>query len=105
MLCQGTRYIIDDSPERAQAMYQRYVEQGAQVPFSATFGRECPAPDFQAAAWFHYTQAWKAWERLRRNHGGLLLAVGLLMLVAGGACVFAWRHCAAPRGPKGARQP
>lgn len=105
VLCQGTRYIIDDSPERAQAMYQRYVEQGAQVPFSATFGRECPAPDFQAAAWFHYTQAWKAWERLRRNHGGLLLAVGLLMLVAGGACVFAWRHCAAPRGPKGARQP
>lgn len=101
VLCQGTRYIIDDSPERARAMYQRYVEQGAQVPFSATFGRECPPPDFQAAAWFHYTQAWKAWERLRRDHGGLLLAAGLMMLLAGGACVFAWRHCAAPRGPRG----
>ncbi len=100
VLCQGTHYIIDDSPERAQTLYQRYVEQGAQVPFSATFGRECPAPDFQAAAWFHYTQAWKAWERLRRDHGGLLLAAGLLTLFAGGACVFAWRHCAAPRRPK-----
>lgn len=100
VLCQGTRYIIDDSPERAQTVYQRYVEQGAQVPFSTTFGRECPAPDFQAAAWFHYTQAWKAWERLRRDHGGLLLAAGLLMIVAGAACIFAWRHCAAPRRRK-----
>lgn len=100
VLCQGTRYIIDDSPERAQAVYQRYVEHGAQVPFSATFGRECPPPDFQAAAWFHYTQAWKAGERLRRDHGGLLWAAGLLMLFAGGACVFAWRRGAAPRRPK-----
>lgn len=91
VLCQGARYIIDDSPDRASAIYLRYVNQGAQVPFSGTFGRECAEPDFRGAAWFHYTQAWKAWERLRRDHAGLLLAVGLLVIVAGGGCVFAWR--------------
>ncbi|MDQ6214253.1 hypothetical protein, partial [Achromobacter insolitus] len=65
VLCQGARYIIDDSPERATAIYRRYIEQGAQVPFSETFGRECAAPDFTAAAWFHYAQAEKSWDRLR----------------------------------------
>ncbi|CAB3875406.1 hypothetical protein LMG26858_02946 [Achromobacter anxifer] len=92
VLCQGARYIIDDSPERTAAIYQRYIEQGALVPFSGTFGRECAAPDFQAAAWFHYTQAGKSWERLRRNHPGLLLAAALLALIGGGAAVLAWRH-------------
>lgn len=96
VLCQGARYIIDDSPERASAIYMRYVEQGAQVPFSGTFGRECAEPDFRAAARFHYTQAWKAWERLRRDHGGVLLALGLLVIAAAGACVFAWRNLGLP---------
>lgn len=97
VLCQGTRYIIDDAPERASAIYMQYVAQGAQVPFSGTFGRECAEPDFRAAAWFHYTQAWKAWERLRRDHGGLLLAAGLLVIAAAGACVSAWRTPGRPR--------
>ncbi|KGD93674.1 hypothetical protein JL37_14615 [Achromobacter sp. RTa] len=97
VLCEGARYIIDDSPERASAIYQRYIDRGARVPFSSTFGRECAAPDFKAAAWFHYTQAEKAWERLRRGHPGLLLAAGLLALIAGGAGVLAWRNAAARR--------
>lgn len=102
VLCQGTRYIIDDDPERASAMYLRYIEQGAQVPFSGTFGRECAEPDFRAAAWFHYTQAWKAWERLRRDHAGLLWTAGLIVLAAGGAYVLAWRN-REPMRPEGKR--
>lgn len=94
VLCQGARYIIDDSPERATAIYRRYIEQGAQVPFSETFGRECAAPDFTAAAWFHYAQAEKSWDRLRHNHPGLLLAAALLALVGGGAAILAWRYTA-----------
>lgn len=101
VLCQGTRYIIDDSPYRAAAIYQRYIEQGAQVPFSGSFGRECAAPDFTAAAWFHYAQAEKSWERLRRNHPGLLLAAALLALVGGGAAVLAWRYTAAHPARRG----
>ncbi|MGB3435048.1 hypothetical protein [Achromobacter sp.] len=103
VLCQGTRYIIDDAPEQASAIYRRYIEQGAQVPFSGTFGRECAAPDFRAAAWFHYTQAEKSWDRLRRDHPGLLLAAALLALVGGGAAVLAWRYTAARPGRAGRR--
>ena len=100
VLCQGARYIIDDSPDRASAIYLRYVNQGAQVPFSGTFGRECAEPDFRAAAWFHYTQAWKAWERLRRDHAGLLLAAAVLVMAAGAGCVFAWRTPKRPHEKK-----
>lgn len=95
VLCQGARYIIDDAPELASAIYRRYIEQGAQVPFSGSFGRECAAPDFQAAAWFHYAQAEKSWERLRRSHPGLLLAAALLALAGGAAAILAWRYTAA----------
>lgn len=91
-LCRGARYVIDDTPERATAIYLRYVDQGAQVPFSDTFGRECPEPDFHSASRFHYIQAWKAWERVRKQHPGLLIAGGLLALAALGAGLWAWRN-------------
>lgn len=98
VLCQGARYVIDDSPELAATIYRRYIEHGARVPFSGSFGRECAAPDFQAAAWFHYTQAGKSWERLRRDHPGLLLAAALLALAGGAAAILAWRYTAARTG-------
>ena len=101
VLCRGARYIIDDSPERATAIYLRYVDQGAQVPFSGTFGRECPEPDFQSASRFHYIQAWKAWERVRHQHPGLLLAGGLLALAAAAAGIRAWRSAAPVAAGKG----
>lgn len=96
-LCRGARYVIDDTPERATAIYLRYVDQGAQVPFSGSFGRECPEPDFRSASRFHYIQAWKAWERARKQHPGMLLGAGLLALAALGAGLWAWRN-GAPAG-------
>ena len=82
VLCQGTRFVINDAPDVAAKMYRRYVETGAVVPFSGSFGQECAEPDFKGAARFHYVQAWKAWERLRHDHPGRLLAAGLLALAA-----------------------
>lgn len=99
VLCRGARYVIDDTPERATAIYLRYVDQGAQVPFSGSFGHDCPEPDFQSASRFHYIQAWKAWERARQQHPGILLAGGLLALAALGATLWAWRN-GAPAGGK-----
>lgn len=91
VLCHGASYVINDTPARATAIYLRYVDQGARVPFGDTFGRECPEPDFQSAARFHYIQAWKAWDHARQQHAGLLLASGLLALAALGAGLWAWR--------------
>ena len=68
VLCQGTRFVINDAPDVAAKMYRRYVETGAVVPFSGSFGQECAEPDFKGAARFHYVQAWRAWERLRHDH-------------------------------------
>ncbi|WZB62286.1 hypothetical protein WJ970_00605 [Achromobacter xylosoxidans] len=85
VLCQGTRFVINDAPDVAAKMYRRYVETGAVVPFSGSFGQECAEPDFKGAARFHYVQAWRAWERLRHDHPGRLLAAGLLALAAAAA--------------------
>ncbi len=49
-LCAATSYLIDREPERADVYYDRYVREGAWVPFAGDFGRDCPAPDFAAAA-------------------------------------------------------
>jgi hypothetical protein len=80
-LCRATRFIIDDDPDRASSIYARYVKQGAAVPFGATFGRECPEPDFRAAARFPYVQAW----RMVRRHpvpAALAAAAGVGLLAA-----------------------
>ena len=100
VLCQGTRFVINDAPDVAAKMYRRYVETGAVVPFSGSFGQECAEPDFKGAARFHYVQAWKAWERLRHDHPGRLLAAGLLALAAAaaGVALWVWR---ARRGAQG----
>jgi hypothetical protein len=59
VLCEGTRWLIDRQPEDAQKIYQRYLREGPYVPWGASFGRECPAPDFAKvegqirAQWLH----------------------------------------------------
>ena len=96
VLCQGTRFVINDAPDVAAKMYRRYVETGAVVPFSGSFGQECAEPDFKGAARFHYVQAWRAGNgcatTIRR-----LLAAGLLALAAAAAGVALWVCARAPR--------
>lgn len=59
VLCEGTRWLIDRQPEDAQKLYKRYLREGPYVPWGASFGRECPAPDFAKvegeirAQWMH----------------------------------------------------
>lgn len=50
VLCEATGWVINRSPERANAIWQRYVTQGPYVPWAADFGHQCQAPDFPAAA-------------------------------------------------------
>ena len=50
LLCVATSYIIDQQPDRARALWLRYVNEGAAVDFAGTFGRDCPRPDFDGIA-------------------------------------------------------
>jgi hypothetical protein len=80
-LCRATRFIIDDDPDRASSIYKRYIKEGAAVPFGATFGRDCPEPDFRGAERFPYVQAW---HKVRRHPiaAALAGAAGIAVLVA-----------------------
>jgi len=37
-----------DAGNRGWQIYQRYVKQGAYMPWASQFGRTCPEPDFAA---------------------------------------------------------
>jgi hypothetical protein len=50
VLCEGTRYVLNSAPEHAQQLYRRYLNEGAYVPWGASFGQSCPAPDFAKVA-------------------------------------------------------
>ncbi len=51
VLCEATRYLLVRYPEDAAPIYQRYLKQGAYVPWGESFGQECPAPEFKLAFW------------------------------------------------------
>ncbi len=57
-LCIATQYVRDDF-ERRDSLYRRYIKQGAMGAFGDSFGEDCAEPDFAAAAWFPFKQAWK----------------------------------------------
>jgi hypothetical protein len=94
LLCHAARWVIDADPERATALYQRYVRDGALLP-GMRFGRDCPEPTFQPP---------RAPPRrpLRKRTLAGLAAGGLL--VGGVAAVFARRRrgmstLGSPSGP------
>ncbi len=49
VLCHATHWLIDRQPNSASALYRRYLSFGPYVPWGNTFGRSCPAPDFDKA--------------------------------------------------------
>lgn len=80
LLCHATRWIIDMDPQHAQEIYRRYVRNGALVPFGATFGRQCPAPDFDRARKLQQQQRQRLYQRIGAGIG-IALVVGSLVLV------------------------
>jgi hypothetical protein len=86
VLCQATSFVQNDQP-RANAVYQRYVREGAAVAFAEDFGRHCVEPDFTAAGRFTYAQAWRATRHWMHRH--LYVPVGVLLVL--GAAIVAWR--------------
>lgn len=65
VLCQGAGFIRYDGG--IGKLYRRYVKEGAAVPFAKNFGSACAEPDFRAAAWFPYVQAWRRSSQFLRQ--------------------------------------
>ena len=60
-LCWAARYAIDNSDQaKADAIYRRYVANGAYQAWARNFGRICPPPDFEGARtfWMQRIAAW-----------------------------------------------
>lgn len=92
-LCWAARFAIDSGDQaKADAIYRRYVANGAYQAWAKTFGGTCPAPDFDGARmfWLRRAESWvtrvagSAWR-----HAGPVaaLAVAAALLAA-----IVWRR-------------
>jgi hypothetical protein len=83
VLCEASRYVVHRDPALAWAAYQRYVREGAFIPFGPDFGQRCAAPDFERARVQQREAEWRATKRQIKAAlpwvagGGLLLLGGL----------------------------
>lgn len=73
------------------AIYRRYVNEGPYVPWAKHFGRDCPEPDFTAAARVAWQQPMQDARRFARRHRWAII-VGGLGLVGIVVAWFAWRR-------------
>ncbi|KRE88450.1 hypothetical protein ASG87_07540 [Frateuria sp. Soil773] len=71
--------------QRAEALYRRYVEQGAYVSWAGQFGRSCEAPDFDRARTLLRQQRIAHVRHLAGHYRWYLVAGALLLLIGLGA--------------------
>lgn len=94
VLCQAAGWMMSsDADERAQAIYARYVREGALVPFAAHFGHDCPEPDFGAVS----GTRWRVWrvdarDTVHRRKLPVVAGGVFLLLVVGGGMVWMRRR-------------
>jgi tetratricopeptide (TPR) repeat protein len=87
-LCWAARYAIENADQaKADAIYRRYVANGAYQAWAKDFGQTCPAPDFEGARTFWWRQIETWFARMAGSlwrHSGLVLgaAVGVALLAA-----------------------
>jgi hypothetical protein len=88
-LCWAARYAIENRDQpKADAIYRRYVANGAYQAWAKDFGQICPDPDFEAARifWWRRVESWvAATADSARRHIGLVVAAVVVatLLVAG----------------------
>ncbi len=91
-LCWSARFAIDSSNHaKADAIYRRYVANGAYQAWARDFGQICPSPDFEGAR-TRVTQS--AIRRTQNAAGSVWRHISLVAVVAIAAVLLAtliWR--------------
>lgn len=80
VLCEASRYVINRDPALGWAAYQRYVREGAFIPFGPDFGQRCAAPDFDRAREQQRAAQWQATRRQIKAAVPWVAGAGLLLL-------------------------
>ena len=92
-LCWAARYAIDSGDQaKAEAIYRRYVANGAYQAWAKDFGQTCPDPDFAGARtyWRRRIETWLSHVAgsLRRH----ILPVAAVMIIAVLGLAMIWRR-------------
>lgn len=94
VLCKASGWVAATDTSAMEKYYQRYVRQGAYVPWAEDFGQACPAPDFKQARANALQYHWYALKNTLRPHKKIVYSVTILMLlsVLGSGLWFWMRH-------------
>lgn len=86
------RLVTDEVRDRAaiDAIWRRYVANGAAVPFAGHFAKACPEPDFDGIAKTQAKLRHIALRGLLHRAKPVVIPIGVVALLAAG--VFAWRR-------------
>lgn len=86
-LCWAARFATDSSDQpKADAIYQRYVANGAYQAWAKNFGQLCPAPDFEGAHtfWSRQVERW-----VKQSAGWVWRHINLVAAMAVAAALLA----------------
>lgn len=92
VLCKASGWVADTDASATKKYYQRYIRQGAYLPWAEDFGHGCPVPDFDTARSKTLQYQWYALKNVLRPHKhAVYLAVVLMLFGTFGSGLWFWR--------------
>ncbi|HKX08089.1 MAG TPA: hypothetical protein VJN67_07840 [Stellaceae bacterium] len=91
VLCTATGWMMGTpgADEQVHNLYARYVQEGPYVPWAATFGHDCPEPNFDDAARTHY---WRDTRNFLSHYRWPVGITGLILIALVATGWFLRRH-------------
>ena len=83
VLCKAASYVGYRDDVLVASIYQRYVREGAYMPWAAKFAADCPQPDFEEARHFEVRHATHRLAGSARRHQGLAGAAAAGLVASG----------------------